>query len=126
MSASWSDEDVYLVAGRAYELAMQGQFADAAILFDGLAAAAPENSYVRCSLAALCIQLGQPETALAVLASASDSPRSAQLRVESMLELNRRDEATRELRRAGATMRPAVAERLAVRLSNLGNPVATV
>ena len=126
MSELWSDEEVYLVAGRAYELAMQGQYADAAILFDGLAAAAPENSYVRCSLAALCTQLEQPETALAVLKAASDSPRAAQIRVEALLELNRLDEAARELRRAGATMRAAVAERLALRLSNAGKPVATV
>jgi thioredoxin-like negative regulator of GroEL len=125
MSALWSEDEVYLVAGRAYELAMQGQYADAAILFDGLAAAAPENSYVRCSLAALCTQLQQPETALAVLAGAPDSPRAAQLRVEALLELNRVDEAARELRRAGASMRLAVVERLALRLPPTGNSLAT-
>ena len=52
MSTHWSEDEVYLVAGRAYELAMQGQYADAAIIFDGLAAIAPQNNYIRCSLAA--------------------------------------------------------------------------
>ena len=89
---------------------------------DGLAAVVPQNGYVRCSLAALCTQLQQPETALTVLAAAPDSPRAAQLRVEALLDLNRLGEASRELRRAGGAMRPAVAERLALRLSMASNP----
>ena len=126
MSEAWSEDEIYLAAGRAYELAMQGQYTDAAIIFDGLTAIAPQNSYVRCSLAALCTQLEQPETAMAVLAAGTDSPRAAQLRVEALLELNRFDEAARELRRAGATMRPAIAERLARRLSLAANPHVTI
>ena len=122
MSTQWSEEEIYMVARCAFDLAMQGQHADAAVIFDGLSAAAPDNSYVRCSLAALCTQLQQPETALAVLASAQDSPRAAQLRVEALLNLNRLAEAALELRRMGAAMRPVVAERLAVRLSLAGNP----
>jgi len=117
MSAAWSEDEVYLVAGRAYELAMQGQYTDAAIIFDGLAAVAPHNHYVRCALAALCTQLEQPETAMAVLAAGPDSPQAAQLRVEALLELKRFDDAKRELLRTGAAMRPVVAERFAVRLS---------
>ena len=122
MNAEWSEEEVYLAARCAYELAMQGQHGDAAILFDGLAAAAPQNNYVRYSLAALCTQLGQPETALAVLAGAADSARAAQLRVEALLELNRLAEAGAELRRMGQAMRAAVAERLALRISLGANP----
>jgi thioredoxin-like negative regulator of GroEL len=117
MSETWTEDEIYLIAGRAYELAMQGEYNDAAIIFDGLAAIAPQNSYIRCSLAALCLQLSQPETALAVLAAGPDSPRVAQLRVEAFLELNRSDEAARELRRTSATMRPPIADRLALRLS---------
>ena len=122
MSAGWSEEEVYLVARCAYDLAMQGQHGDAAILFDGLAAAAPQNHYIRCSLAALCTQLGQPETALAVLAGTADSARAAQLRVEALLELSRLAEAEAELRRMGQAMRAAVAERLALRISLTANP----
>ena len=122
MSEPWSEDEVYLVAGRAYELAMQGQYSDAAIVFDGLAAIAPRNHYVRCALAALCTQLGQPDTAMAVLSAGPDSPQAAQLRVEALLELSRFDEAKRELLRTGAAMRPVVAERFALRLSLAPHP----
>ena len=117
MTTQWSEEEIYMVARSAYDLAMQGQYDDAAIIFDGLAAAAPDNNYVRCSLAALCAQLQQAETALAVLAAAQDSPRTAQLRVEEMLDLNRLSEAAREVRRTGASMGPEKRERIACGLS---------
>jgi thioredoxin-like negative regulator of GroEL len=126
MSTPWSEEEVYLVARSAFDLAMQGQYDDAAIIFDGLAAAAPDNSYVRCSLAALCVQLQQPETALTVLAAAQDSPRAAQLRVEALLDLKKPAEAGRELRRMGAAMRPAIAERLALQIMNAEHRISTV
>jgi tetratricopeptide (TPR) repeat protein len=62
--ANWTDEDIYLIADRGHSLHLQGRYREAAIIFQGLAAAAPQNSYCRESLAAAWIALDEPARAI--------------------------------------------------------------
>jgi Flp pilus assembly protein TadD len=54
----WSEEEVYCVAERAYGLYRQGRLREAAILFEGIAAVDPHNTYVHKALAAVYLTGG--------------------------------------------------------------------
>jgi tetratricopeptide (TPR) repeat protein len=60
----WTEEDVYIVAERAWSLYLQGRYQEAAVIFEGLVAADPENRYCRDALAAAWLAAGDPEKAL--------------------------------------------------------------
>ena len=60
----WSEEDIYLVAERAHSLYLQGRFREAAIVFEGLVSADPDNQYCREALAAVWLALEEPQRAV--------------------------------------------------------------
>ena len=60
----WTEEDVYRIAERGYSLHLQGRYREAAVIFEGLVAADPENSYCRQALAAARLALGEPQRAI--------------------------------------------------------------
>jgi predicted Zn-dependent protease len=99
-SAVWTEVDIYLVASRAYDYAMQGRYQEAGVLFDGLLAVAPDNAYVRRSLAALHLKTGQALQALSVLDQAgvvNPTPAHRRLRLDALLALEWFAEAAQEL-----------------------------
>ena len=55
----WSREEIYYIAERAYRLYRQGKLREAAILFAGLHAADPGNTYCEQALAAIRSGLAQ-------------------------------------------------------------------
>ena len=61
---NWTEEDIYRVAERGHWLHLQGRYLEAAIIFQGLVAADPEDRYSREALAAAWLALGQPERAI--------------------------------------------------------------
>lgn len=98
-TAVWTDVDVYLVATRAYDFAMQGRYKEAVVLFDGLLAVAPGNLYVRRSLAAVHLKNGNPLEALSVLDQAqlaTPTPNHRRLRLDVLIELEWWAEADQE------------------------------
>lgn len=98
--AVWTDVDVYLVASRAYDFAMQGRYQEAIVLFDGLLAVAPANAYVRRSLAAVHLKTGNPLQAISVLdqaESAGTAPAAhRKLRLDALIALDWLVEAAQE------------------------------
>lgn len=110
-TAAWTEEEIYLIADLAHEIALQGRYAEALVLFDGLASAAPENLYVRRALAAVRLKLGQPDKALAALLEQSTDGPSGRLRLECFLGLGRRADAAREFQSIGARLEPADRQR---------------
>jgi len=64
MEKSWTEDEVYLLAERGYGLYQQGFYREAAVLFEGLTAIAPENAYCRTALAAAYLSLGDAQRAV--------------------------------------------------------------
>src|SRR5215831_8388258 len=60
----WTPEEIYLLADRGYAFYRQGRYQEAAIIFDGLTALDPLNSYCRTALAAVCLALGDAPRAV--------------------------------------------------------------
>jgi thioredoxin-like negative regulator of GroEL len=116
MQQTWTDEEVYLIAERGHELAMQGRYEQAHILFEGLLAAAPTNSYVRRALAAVQRHMGRQAEALATLDADPASQRDARsrlLRFETLLALGRSAEAAVEFPSVRGQLDPPAARRFA-------------
>jgi tetratricopeptide (TPR) repeat protein len=67
--SDWPVEDIYRIAERGYSLHMQGRYAEAAVIFDGLVSADPENVYCRDALAAAWLALGEPQLAIGQLSA---------------------------------------------------------
>jgi tetratricopeptide (TPR) repeat protein len=61
---NWTDEEIYLLADRGYSLYRQGQYQDAAVIFEGLIAIEPLNVYCRNALAAVYMAMGEPHRAV--------------------------------------------------------------
>ena len=61
---TWTDEDIYRIAERGHSLHLQGRYREAAVIFQGLVAAVPENHYCREALAAAWLALEEPERAI--------------------------------------------------------------
>jgi predicted Zn-dependent protease len=61
---TWAEEDIYLIAERGHSLHLQGRYREAAVIFQGLVAADPENHYCREALAAAWLALDEPERAI--------------------------------------------------------------
>lgn len=100
---NWTEEEVYLVAERAREWALQGYLDEAAILFAGLVAAAPGYPYARRSLAAIRLHQGRPAEAWPLL-----DAEAHELRMETLLALGRPQDAESELAAARGRLDPAV------------------
>jgi tetratricopeptide (TPR) repeat protein len=60
----WTEQDVYMIAQRAYSLYLQGRCREAAMIFEGLVAVDPENRYCRDAFAAALMAVGEPEKAV--------------------------------------------------------------
>jgi predicted Zn-dependent protease len=60
----WSAEEIYLIAERGHSLHLQGRYREAAVIFQGLVAADPDDHYCRESLAAAWLGVGEPERAI--------------------------------------------------------------
>ena len=114
----WTDEEVFLIADLAHEIALQGRYPEALVLFDGLASIAPGNLYVRRALAAVHLKLGQPTAALAAIREQSTDGPSGRLRLECFLELGRRADAAREFQSIRARLEPPDRQRYALLLDN--------
>ena len=67
MSPGWSEADVYVVAARGHALMLQGRYRESRIIFEGLLAIDPGNSYCANALAALLISQGEVQRAIDVL-----------------------------------------------------------
>jgi len=61
---SWSTQDIYLVADKAYQLYQQGHLREAQVLFEGLLALAPDNRYCRLALSAVLASMNDLSGAL--------------------------------------------------------------
>jgi tetratricopeptide (TPR) repeat protein len=64
MRPGWTQDDIYRISARGYSLHQQGRYREAAVIFDGLVAADPENDYCRDALAAACLALGERQRAV--------------------------------------------------------------
>ena len=115
---TWTEEEVYLIASLAHEIAMQGRHAEALVLFEGLAAAAPGHLYARRAVAALRLRLGHPSEALAAIAAPSADGPTGRLRLECLLELGRRADAGREFEAIRGRLEPGERERYALLLGS--------
>src|SRR5579883_1617073 len=62
--ATWTSEELYLLADRGYWFYQQGRYEEAAVIFDGLIALDAGNSYYRTALAAICLALGDAQRAV--------------------------------------------------------------
>ena len=61
---SWSEEEIYLLADRAYAFYLQGQYKPASVIFEALTVIDPDNAYCRNALATVCLALGDTERAV--------------------------------------------------------------
>lgn len=100
---AWTEEEVYLVAERGREWALQGYLEEAAILFAGLVAAVPGYVYARRSLASIRLQQGRPTEAWPLL-----DAEAHELRMETLLALGRPRDAEAELAAARGRFEPAI------------------
>jgi Flp pilus assembly protein TadD len=98
---TWSREDWYYIAERAYRLYSEGRVPEAAVLFEGLAAIDPDDAYSRKALAAISIRLGRPEFAIqhldAVIASDRSDAEALAARCEVLIAMRELDLARRDL-----------------------------
>ena len=113
MEHRWTDQEQYLVSQRAWELAMQGRYAEAGVLLEGLAAIAPGNSWLGRTLATVHLRLDRPEAALQALDPLRDAA-SRRLRFEALVALGRIPEASAELAALRPHLDPPAARRCAL------------
>ncbi|HZQ96087.1 MAG TPA: tetratricopeptide repeat protein [Candidatus Sulfotelmatobacter sp.] len=99
--ATWTSEELYLLADRGYGFYQQGRYEEAAVIFDGLIALDAGNSYYRTALAAICLALGDAQRAVdelsAVLEKTPADLEARARRCEAYCELRRWAEARRDL-----------------------------
>jgi tetratricopeptide (TPR) repeat protein len=107
MIPGWSEADVYAIASRGHALMVQGRYREAQVIFEGLLAVDPRNSYCANALAALHISQGEIARAIDVLSDALvTDPRNLESRArrcECYLMMGRVAEAIQDgeiLRRA--------------------------
>jgi tetratricopeptide (TPR) repeat protein len=99
--AGWSDEEIYLLSERGYAFYRQGQYREAAIIFDGLLILDPLNSYCRTALAAVSMALGDPQRAVKELSFLLNrnpaDPEARARRCEAYCDLQNWSEARADL-----------------------------
>jgi len=97
----WTPEELYLLSDRAYGFYQQGRYEEAAVIFDGLIALDPGNSYYRTAMAAICLALGDAQRAVdelsAVLEKNPADLEARARRCEAYCDLRRWAEARRDL-----------------------------
>lgn len=123
----WTNEEIYLLADRGYALYRQGQYPEAAVIFEGLTMLDPANAYCRTALAAVSMALGDAHRAvseLSLLLSRNPSNHEARARrCEAYCELRSWKEAHQDLailRRNGERHQ---VRRLTWRLEAAGAPI---
>jgi len=119
--SDWASRHYYLIAERAYVLHAEGRYHEALLLFDGLLAINPLDSYCREAISALHLALGQWEETVhassLVLEADSLNKNALARRCEAHIQLDRLSDAERDLqllRQSGAL---AHARRMQSRLS---------
>jgi tetratricopeptide (TPR) repeat protein len=122
----WTDEEIYLLAERAYALYKQGQYREALIIFDGLVSLDPLNSYSRTALAAISMALGDSQRAvkeLSFLLDRDPSDHDARARrCEAYCDLRNWNEARADLIILRRTYAQHHVQRLSWRLRAAGVP----
>ncbi|MCI0625739.1 MAG: hypothetical protein L0387_29540 [Acidobacteria bacterium] len=112
----WSAHDIYLVADKAHQLYLQGQYREACILFEGLLAVDPSNRYCRLALSAVLAAKNDLSGALAQLEEwIAMHPRDVEARArrcELLLRLNLIADARQDLDTLEAARASAFLERL--------------
>lgn len=97
----WTPEEIYLLADRGYALYRQGRYPEAAVIFEGLTALDPLNSYCRTALAAICMAVGDAQRAvkeLSFLLHRNPADHDARARrCEAYCELRNWSEALQDL-----------------------------
>ncbi len=97
---NWSQDEVFLVADRAYSMYQQGRYREAAVLFEGLTAVDPDSSYCANAQAACLYLLGEHQKVVAAtdrfLARRPNDNDARARRCESLLALSRVEEARKE------------------------------
>jgi Flp pilus assembly protein TadD len=123
---NWTTEEIYLLAARGYALYRQGLYREAAVVFEGLTALDPSNSYCRTALAAVCMNLGDAGRAvdeLSFLLHNNPADHEARARRgEAYCELKNWDEARQDLAILRRNGEQNHAQRLAWRLQAAGMP----
>jgi Flp pilus assembly protein TadD len=97
----WTDEDVFLVAERAFSLYQQGCCREAAVLLEGLTVVDPKNAYCHDALAAAYLALGEPQQAVLAASTAlrlqPNHTEARSRRCEAFVRLRRFEEARQDL-----------------------------
>lgn len=116
---NFSEDEIYVIAQRAYELALQGAHDDAAVLLEGLIAINSNDGYAAATLAAVRLKQGRAADAVELLEQRRrEEPRDAKaglLLVETYVDLGRLADADR-LARELKTFGIEAPERLRLRL----------
>lgn len=122
--AGWSEHAAYLVSERAYLLHTEGRFRESLALFEGLLEIHPDNLYVRDSVSALYLSLGNPQEAIrhasAIIASAPNYVNAFVRRGEAYLLLGMITDAERDLQRLKDLGSYRAARRMEMRLMAVG------
>ena len=97
----WTTEEIYLLEERGYAFYRQGCYQEAGIIFEGLTALDPNNSYCRTALAAICLALGDAQravTELSILLNRNPADHEARARrCEAYCEMRSWPEARQDL-----------------------------
>jgi len=100
-AASWTPEEIRIVAELGYGLAEQGRNDEAITIFEGLAALAPATAYFQSALGALKLRTGDLRSALihlnAALNADPSDPSALANRGEVLMLLGQRDAAVSSL-----------------------------
>ena len=123
--SGWTNEEIYLLAERAYAFYRQGSYQEAGIIFSALVVLDPSNAYCRMALAGLCMLTGDYRRAVeelsAVLQQSPANHSARARRCEAYCELRNWDKVREDmeiLRRAGQRQ---FIERLTWRMQAAGN-----
>jgi Flp pilus assembly protein TadD len=120
----WTDEDIYLVARRAYEFYAEGRTEEAAAIFMGLLALDPANLYCLDALTAVCLASGQPQEAVrcasTLLRLAPEHPGALARRCEAYIQLGDMESARADLQTLSRLQAASEHRQLQLRLDQAG------
>ena len=120
----WTDEDIYLVARRAYDFYVEGRTEEAAAIFMGLLALDPKNLYCLDALTAVCLAADQPQEAVrcasALLRLAPDHPDALARRCEAYIQLGDMESAKADLQTLTRLRAVSQRRQLQLRLDQAG------
>jgi Flp pilus assembly protein TadD len=120
----WTDEDIYLVARRAYDFYVEGRTEEAAAIFMGLLALDPKNLYCLDALTAVCLAAGQPQEAVrcasTLLRLTPDHPDALARRCEAYIQLGDMESARADLQTLTRLRAVSQRRQLQLRLDQVG------